>query len=41
MVQIDILIYDGTVKWDQLYIAKRAKINKLKKWSNIPNLENI
>jgi len=29
------------VNWGNLHKAKRAKIEKLKKWSNIPNLDKI
>ena len=41
LAMIDILTINGVVSWANLHKAKRAKIEKLKKWSNIPNLENI
>jgi NTP pyrophosphatase (non-canonical NTP hydrolase) len=41
LAMIDILMINGVVSWSNLHAAKRAKIEKLKKWSNIPNLENI
>jgi NTP pyrophosphatase (non-canonical NTP hydrolase) len=41
LAMIDILMHTGIVSWGNLAVAKRAKIEKLKKWSNIPNLENI
>lgn len=41
LAMIDILMINGVVNWGNLHKAKRAKIEKLKKWSNIPNLENI
>jgi NTP pyrophosphatase (non-canonical NTP hydrolase) len=41
LAMIDILLINHVVSWGNLHKAKRAKIEKLKKWSNIPNLENI
>lgn len=41
LAMIDILMLNDVVSWGNLQRAKRAKIEKLKKWSNIPNLENI
>jgi NTP pyrophosphatase (non-canonical NTP hydrolase) len=41
LAMIDILMLNEVVSWGSLQRAKRAKIEKLKKWSNIPNLENI
>ena len=41
LAMIDILMINNVVSWGNLHTAKRAKIEKLKKWSNIPNLENI
>lgn len=41
LAMIDILLINDIVNWGNLHKAKRAKIEKLKKWSNIPNLENI
>ena len=41
LAMIDILLVNNIVSWANLHRAKRAKIEKLKKWSNIPNLENI
>lgn len=41
LAMIDILLINNVVSWGNLHRAKRAKIEKLKKWSNIPNLENI
>lgn len=41
LAMIDILMINDVVSWGNLHKAKRAKIEKLKKWSNIPNLENI
>ena len=41
LAMIDILLINDVVNWGSLHKAKRAKIEKLKKWSNIPNLENI
>ena len=41
LAMIDILLINDIVSWSNLHRAKRAKIEKLKKWSNIPNLENI
>jgi NTP pyrophosphatase (non-canonical NTP hydrolase) len=41
LAMVDILLINEMVNWGNLHKAKRAKIEKLKKWSNIPNLENI
>ena len=41
LAMIDILMTNNIISWGNLHVAKRAKIEKLKKWSNIPNLENI
>lgn len=41
LAMIDILMTNDIVSWSNLHIAKRAKIEKLKKWSNIPNLDKI
>lgn len=41
LAMIDILLINDVVSWGNLHIAKRAKIEKLKKWSNIPNLDKI
>jgi NTP pyrophosphatase (non-canonical NTP hydrolase) len=41
LAMIDILQINNIVSWGNLHKAKRAKIEKLKNWSNIPNLENI
>ena len=41
LAMVDILLINNVVSWANLHSAKRAKIEKLKKWSNIPNLENI
>ena len=41
LAMIDIMLANKVVSRDNLEIAKRAKIEKLKKWSNIQNLENI
>lgn len=41
LAMVDILLINKVVSWGNLHKAKRAKIEKLKKWSNIPNLENI
>ena len=41
LAMIDILLINEVVSWGNLHKAKRAKIEKLKKWSNIQNLENI
>jgi hypothetical protein len=38
---IDIMLEMGVVDGPTLEVAKKAKIQKLKKWSNIQNLENI
>ena len=41
LAMVDILLINNMVNWGNLHRAKRAKIEKLKKWSNIPNLDNI
>lgn len=41
LAMIDILLINEVVSWSNLHKAKRAKIEKLKKWSNIPNLDKI
>ncbi len=41
LAMIDILLINEAVNLDKLHKAKRAKIEKLKKWSNIPNLDKI
>lgn len=41
LAMIDILLINNVVSWSNLHRAKRAKIEKLKKWSNIPNLDKI
>ena len=41
LAMIDILMVNNVVSWGNLHQAKRAKIEKLKKWSNIPNLDKI
>jgi NTP pyrophosphatase (non-canonical NTP hydrolase) len=41
LAMIDILMVNDVVSWGNLHKAKRAKIEKLKKWSNIPNLDKI
>ena len=41
LAMIDILMINEVVSWANLHKAKRAKIEKLKKWSNIPNLDKI
>ena len=41
LAMVDILLVNDMVNWGNLHRAKRAKIEKLKKWSNIPNLDNI
>jgi len=41
LAMIDILLINEVVSWGNLHKAKRAKIEKLKKWSNIPNLDKI
>lgn len=41
LAMIDILMINEVVSWGHLHQAKRAKIEKLKKWSNIPNLDKI
>ena len=41
LAMIDFLLINNVVSWGNLHVAKRAKIEKLKKWSNIPNLDKI
>ena len=41
LAMVDILLINGVVSWGNLHKAKRAKIEKLKKWSTIPNLDKI
>jgi NTP pyrophosphatase (non-canonical NTP hydrolase) len=41
LAMIDILMINQVVSWANLHRAKRAKIEKLKKWSEIPNLDKI
>ncbi len=41
LAMIDILMINEVVSWGNLHKAKRAKIEKLKKWSTIPNLDKI
>ena len=41
LAMIDILLINEVVSWSNLHAAKRAKIEKLKKWSTIPNLDKI
>jgi NTP pyrophosphatase (non-canonical NTP hydrolase) len=41
LAMIDILMINSVVSWSNLHSAKRAKIEKLKKWSKIPNLDKI
>jgi len=41
LAMVDILLINEVVNWGNLHRAKRAKIEKLKKWSNIPNLDKI
>ena len=41
LAMVDILLINDIVSWGNLHVAKRAKIEKLKKWSNIPNLDKI
>lgn len=41
LAMIDILMVNDIVSWGNLHQAKRAKIEKLKKWSNIQNLDKI
>ena len=41
LAMIDILLINDVVSWGNLHQAKRAKIEKQKKWSNIPNLDKI
>ena len=35
LAMVDIMLEQGIVSWDNLEVAKQAKIEKLKKWSNI------
>lgn len=41
LAMVDILLINDMVNWGNLHRAKRVKIEKLKKWSNISNLDNI
>jgi NTP pyrophosphatase (non-canonical NTP hydrolase) len=41
LAMVDILLEMDVIEQTILDSAKRAKIEKLKKWSNIQNLENI
>ena len=41
LAMIDIMLANKVVNRDNLETAKRAKIEKLKTWSNIQNLDNI
>ena len=41
LAMIDILMINNVVSWANLHRAKRAKIEKPKKWSEIPNLDKI
>ena len=41
LAMIDILENMNAINMDSVNLARRAKIEKLKKWSNIQNLENI
>lgn len=41
LAMIDILLINNVVSQDNLHRAKKSKIEKLKKWSNIPNLDRI
>ena len=41
LAMVDILMINEVVSWANLHRAKRAKIEKLKKWSEIPNLDKI
>lgn len=40
LAMIDILKEKGVVSWDNMEVAKQAKIEKLKKWSNIYGTNN-
>jgi NTP pyrophosphatase (non-canonical NTP hydrolase) len=35
LAMVDIMLEQGIVSWDNLEVAKQAKIEKLKKWSTI------
>ena len=35
LAMVDIMLEQGIVSWDNLEVAKQAKIEKLKKWSSI------
>lgn len=35
LAMVDIMLEQGIVSWNNLEVAKQAKIEKLKKWSNI------
>ena len=41
LAMVDILENMDAINMDSVNLARRAKIEKLKKWSNIQNLENI
>jgi NTP pyrophosphatase (non-canonical NTP hydrolase) len=41
LAMVDILKSMEVISMDNVNIARKAKIEKLKKWSNIQNLENI
>ena len=41
LAMIDILLFNEVVSWKNLHQAKRAKLEKLKKWSEISNLDKI
>lgn len=41
LAMIDILMINNVISWGNLHTAKRAKIEKLKKWSTIPNLDKL
>jgi hypothetical protein len=41
LAMIDILCSKGVIELDNLRVAKLAKIEKLKQWSNIQNLEKM
>jgi NTP pyrophosphatase (non-canonical NTP hydrolase) len=38
---VELLMEMGIVSWGNVTVAKRAKIEKLKKWSNIFNKETV
>ena len=41
LAMVDILESIGVIDFNNLEVAKRAKIEKLKKWSTIENLESL